>query len=87
MSASSAKSRGCEFALAEVWEKGGEGGIALAEKVLDDSGNTKKAISYDCTVMSYQLTREDRDNLQKKFTVQTEWLILNLQRRKQIDTN
>lgn len=26
--------RGCEFALAEVWEKGGEGGIPLAEKVL-----------------------------------------------------
>ena len=26
--------RGCEFALSEVWEKGGEGGIALANKVL-----------------------------------------------------
>lgn len=26
--------RNCEFALSEVWEKGGEGGIALAEKVL-----------------------------------------------------
>ncbi|MCD7824500.1 MAG: formate--tetrahydrofolate ligase [Clostridiaceae bacterium] len=25
---------GCEFALSEVWEKGGEGGIALAEKLL-----------------------------------------------------
>ncbi len=28
------KERGCEFALSQVWEKGGEGGIALAEKVL-----------------------------------------------------
>ncbi len=27
--------KGCEFALSEVWEKGGEGGIALAQKVLD----------------------------------------------------
>lgn len=27
--------RGCEFALSEVWEKGGEGGLALAEKVLE----------------------------------------------------
>ena len=27
--------RGCEFALSEVWEKGGEGGIELAEKVLE----------------------------------------------------
>lgn len=28
------RERGCEFALSRVWEKGGEGGIALAEKVL-----------------------------------------------------
>jgi len=27
--------RDCEFALSEVWEKGGEGGIKLAEKVLE----------------------------------------------------
>ncbi|MDO4295371.1 MAG: formate--tetrahydrofolate ligase [bacterium] len=26
--------RGCEFALSEVWAKGGEGGLALAEKVV-----------------------------------------------------
>lgn len=26
--------RGCEFAISEVWEKGGEGGIELAKKVL-----------------------------------------------------
>ena len=29
------KERGCEFALSEVWEKGGEGGIDLANKVFD----------------------------------------------------
>ena len=34
--------RGCEFALSEVWEKGGEGGIALAEKVLETL-NTKES--------------------------------------------
>lgn len=28
------ESKGCEFALAKVWEKGGEGGIELAEKVI-----------------------------------------------------
>ncbi len=33
------ESRGCEFALAQVWAKGGEGGIALAEKVLDTIEN------------------------------------------------
>ena len=29
------RERGCEFALSEVWEKGGEGGIELAQKVLE----------------------------------------------------
>lgn len=31
--------RGCEFALSQVWEKGGEGGIALAQKVLETLEN------------------------------------------------
>lgn len=33
------ESRGCEFALSEVWGKGGEGGIALADKVLSTLEN------------------------------------------------
>ena len=33
------KERGCEFALSEVWEKGGEGGIDLANKVLETIEN------------------------------------------------
>ena len=32
---------GCEFAISQVWEKGGEGGIALAEKVLKTLENKK----------------------------------------------
>jgi len=35
------KERGCDFALSEVWEKGGEGGIALANKVLETLENKK----------------------------------------------
>ena len=31
--------RGCEFALSEVWEKGAEGGVALANKVLETLEN------------------------------------------------
>lgn len=31
--------RGCEFAISDVWEKGGEGGIALAKKVLETLEN------------------------------------------------
>ena len=31
--------RGCEFALSEVWGKGGEGGVALAKKVLETLEN------------------------------------------------
>ena len=33
--------KGCDFALAQVWEKGGEGGLALAEKVVDILENKK----------------------------------------------
>lgn len=33
--------RGCEFALSEVWEKGGAGGIELAEKVLQTLSRQK----------------------------------------------
>lgn len=29
------RERGCDFALSEVWEKGGEGGVALVQKILD----------------------------------------------------
>lgn len=36
------KNRGCEFSLCEVWEKGGKGGIDLAQKVLDTM-NTKES--------------------------------------------
>lgn len=35
--------RGCAFALSEVWEKGGEGGIALARKVLETLENKESA--------------------------------------------
>ena len=41
--------RGCEFALSEVWEKGGEGGIMLAEKVLNtlETKNSEFKVLYD----------------------------------------
>ena len=45
MSENSVKTRGCEFALSEVWEKGGEGGIALAEKGIKGTGRRKRIIS------------------------------------------
>lgn len=35
------ESLGCEFALANVWEKGGEGGHELAQKVIDTLENKK----------------------------------------------
>ena len=30
--------RGCEFALSQVWAKGGEGGVKLAEEVIRREG-------------------------------------------------
>ena len=35
------ENKGCDFALAKVWEKGGEGGLELAEKVVDVLENKK----------------------------------------------
>ena len=37
--------RGCDFALSEVWEHGGEGGIALAEKVLNTLENKESNLA------------------------------------------
>lgn len=48
---------GCEFALAKVWEKGGEGGLELAEKVIESIEN-KKA--------EYKPIYEDSDSLKEK---------------------
>lgn len=44
--------RNCDFAMSEVWEKGGEGGIALAEKVLNTLENKKSNFNvlYDDTL-------------------------------------
>ena len=49
--------RGCDFALANVWEKGGEGGLELAEKVIESIEN-KKA--------EYKPIYEDSDSLKEK---------------------
>ena len=49
--------RGCEFALSEVWEKGGEGGIALAEKVLNTLENKE---SHFHTLYEDELSLKER---------------------------
>ena len=49
--------KGCEFALSEVWEKGGEGGIALAEKVLDTLENKE---SHFHTLYQDELSLEEK---------------------------
>ena len=51
------KERGCEFALSEVWEKGGEGGVALAEKVLETLENKKS---------NFKLLYDDNMSLKEK---------------------
>ena len=40
------EARGCEFALSKVWEKGGEGGIELAQKVIDTIENKESNFPY-----------------------------------------
>lgn len=51
--------RGCEFALSEVWAKGGEGGVALAEKVLKTL-ETKE--SHYCPIYPLDMKLEDKIN-------------------------
>ncbi|MCR5228061.1 MAG: formate--tetrahydrofolate ligase [Eubacterium sp.] len=43
------ESKGCRFAISEVWAKGGEGGLALAEQVLDaiEEGSPNFKFLYD----------------------------------------
>ncbi len=49
--------RGCEFALSEVWAKGGEGGIALAEKVVE---------TLETKTSNYKPLYEDSASLKEK---------------------
>lgn len=51
------KEKECEFALARVWEKGGEGGIELAQRVLDTLANKRS---------NFKLLYEDESSLREK---------------------
>ena len=51
--------RGCEFAISQVWEKGGEGGITLAEKVLD---TLEKKESHFHVLYADELSLEEKIN-------------------------
>ena len=53
------ESRGCEFALAEVWAKGGEGGIPLANKVLETLENKES---------NFKLIYDDEASLKDKIS-------------------
>ena len=64
------RERGCEFALSEVWEKGGEGGIALARKVLETMSR-RKAISDRFIQMTFHWKKRSRP-LQKRSMVPME---------------
>ncbi len=48
---------GCEFALAKVWEKGGEGGLELAQKVIDSLENKE---SHFAPIYSDELPLTDK---------------------------
>lgn len=58
------ESKGCEFAISKVWEKGGEGGVPLAEKVLETLENKKS---------EFKVLYEDDLSLEEKInTIATE---------------
>lgn len=58
------EAKGCDFAISQVWEKGGEGGIELAEKVLQ---------TLEQKTSHFQVLYEDELSLKEKIrTVATE---------------
>lgn len=52
--------RGCEFALSQVWEKGGEGGVELAQKVLKTLEEKKS---------DFKVLYEDNTSLEEKIEI------------------
>ena len=52
------RERGCEFALSEVWEKGGDGGVDLAQKVLETLDETKESDFH--TLYNDELSLKDK---------------------------
>ena len=70
--------RGCEFALSKVWEHGGEGGIELAEKVLQTL-ETKE--SHFAPLYSDELTLKEKiETISKESMAQKELSMLRQQR-------
>lgn len=65
------KERGCEFALSEVWEKGGEGGIALANKVLE---TLEKKESHFAPIYEDSLSLEEKIEIDRKRNLRSRWL-------------
>lgn len=51
------EARGCEFALSQVWARGGEGGEALAGKVLE---TLEKRESHYCPIYKDEMALEDK---------------------------
>jgi formate--tetrahydrofolate ligase len=58
------ESKGCEFALSEVWEKGGDGGIELAEKVVSTIEN--KESNYHCLYEESLSLKEKMETIAKE---------------------
>lgn len=56
--------RGCEFALSQVWEKGGEGGIELANKVVETV--EKKESHFECLYEDSLSLKEKMETVAKE---------------------
>ncbi|MDE6926484.1 MAG: formate--tetrahydrofolate ligase [Acetatifactor sp.] len=52
--------RGCEFALSQVWERGGEGGIELARKLIETMENRES---------HFHVLYDDAASLEEKITI------------------
>ena len=67
------ENRGCEFALSEVWAKGGEGGEALAKKVLE---TLEKKESHYHTLYPDEMSLKDKISVIAKEIYGSRWCYL-----------
>lgn len=58
------ENRGCEFALSQVWEKGGDGGLELAKKVVETIEN--KPSNFTCLYKDSLSLREKIETVAKE---------------------
>ncbi len=74
--------RGAEFALSEVWEHGGKGGIALAEKIIDTIENKE---SHFAPIYPDNISIEEKIRTVAKEIYGADDIVIDIKARREMD--